>query len=101
MTVHEKESAIYIMFSFNQVLNEAIHEEDSEDSDTTEETAMLPEKGRKVVITNDTSARKSAEKRKSGNKICSEYYVLEYQCYTIILGFMYILTFHLYIRLTA
>lgn len=47
-------------------------ESESEVDEPTEETAMLRERGPKIVITNDTPRRKSAEKRKSGGKICSK-----------------------------
>lgn len=54
-------------------MNDVILEEESESDDTTEDMAMLREKGPKIVIINQSPRRKSAEKRKSGTKVCSKY----------------------------
>lgn len=56
-----------------QITEEVVADEESEDDDqdVTEETKMLRDKGPKVVISNE-APRKSAEKRKSGSKVCSK-----------------------------
>lgn len=72
---------IYNLIFLIQIVNDIILEEESEseDSNATEDTAMLREKGPKIVITNDTPRRKSAEKRKSGSKVCSRYSFIFYE----------------------
>lgn len=75
---NNKTSTFNLSLIIYQVSKDAVIEEetDEEEYDATEETAMLPDKGAKVVITNDAPRRKSAEKRKSGGKICSKFYIL-------------------------